>query len=152
MKRNDFGNYCSQETLRDRRQVTIRAIRPDDKGSLIDALNKVSSQSLYFRLFSGKRNFSDEEMNQLTKIDFVNVVPLVAVLEKDGNERIVGGGRYVRVGTSGTGQSAEVAFSSMTPTRDSASGRAFSSIWWRSPASRESPVSKPRFCPRTRPC
>ena len=110
MKKKDIGKYTSTETLRDRRQVTIRAIRPNDKGSLIDALNKVSSQSLYFRLFSGKRKFSDEEMNQITKVDFVNVVALVAALEKDGIERIVGGGRYVRIGTSETGQSAEVAF------------------------------------------
>jgi len=110
MKKKDIGNYTSKETLRDRRPLTIRSIRPNDKGSLIDALNKVSSQSLYFRLFSGKRKFSDEEMNQITKVDFVNVVALVAVLEKDGIERIVGGGRYVRIGTSETGQSAEVAF------------------------------------------
>jgi RimJ/RimL family protein N-acetyltransferase len=77
---------------------------------LIDALNKMSPQSLYLRLFSGKRKFSDEEMNQIAKVDFVNVVALVAVLEKDGVDQIVGGGRYVRIGTSGTGQSAEVAF------------------------------------------
>jgi RimJ/RimL family protein N-acetyltransferase len=110
MKRKDLGNYTYTENLRDGRSVTIRAIRPDDKGNLIDALNKVSPQSLYFRLFSGKRKFSDEEVNQITKVDFVNVVALVAVLEKDGVERIVGGGRYIRIGTSETGQSAEVAF------------------------------------------
>jgi RimJ/RimL family protein N-acetyltransferase len=110
MNRNKIVNYACTEQLRDRRSVVIRAIRPDDKGSLIDALNKVSSQSLYLRLFSGKRNFSDEEMRQITAVDFVNVVALVAVLEKDGVERIVGGGRYIRIGASGNGQSAEVAF------------------------------------------
>jgi GNAT superfamily N-acetyltransferase len=70
----------------------------------------VSSQSLYFRLFSGKRKFSDEEMKQLAAVDFVNVVALVAVLEKDRVDQIVGGGRYVRIGASGSRQSAEVAF------------------------------------------
>ena len=110
MKRNDRVNYSCTEHLRDRRSVIIRAIRPDDKGSLIDALSKVSPQSLYFRLFSGKRNFSDEEMRQMTAVDFVDVVALVAVLEKDGIEQVVGGGRYVRIGPSGSGQSAEVAF------------------------------------------
>jgi RimJ/RimL family protein N-acetyltransferase len=110
MEKKDIANYACTEALRDRRSVTIRAIHPDDKGSLIDALNKVSSQSLHFRLFSGKRKFSDEEMNQLTAVDFINIVALVAVLEKDGIEQIAGGGRYVRIGTSGTGQSAEVAF------------------------------------------
>jgi RimJ/RimL family protein N-acetyltransferase len=110
MKRNDVANYSTTENLRDGRSVTIRAIRPDDKGSLIDALNKVSSQSLYLRLFSGKRKFSDEEMNQIAKVDFVNVVALVAVVPEGGADKIVGGGRYVRIGKSGVGQSAEVAF------------------------------------------
>ncbi len=110
MKKNDMGNYTSTEHLRDGRSVTLRAIRPDDKGLLIDALGKMSPQSLYLRLFSAKRKFSDEEMNQVTAVDFLNVVALVAVLDKDGSGQIVGGGRYIRIGTSGTGQSAEVAF------------------------------------------
>ena len=103
-------NYRCTEQTRDGRSVVIRAIRPDDKSGLIDALNKVSPQSLYRRLFSGKRKFSDEEMDRITTVDFVDVVALVAVLNKNGLDRIVGGGRYIRVGPSGTGQTAEVAF------------------------------------------
>ena len=110
MKENDLLNYTSTEHLRDGRSLTIRAIRPDDKGFLIDALSRVSPQSFYFRLFSAKRKFSDEEMNQFIAVDFVNVVALIAVLEEDGLDKIVGGGRYVRIGPSGTGQRAEVAF------------------------------------------
>jgi RimJ/RimL family protein N-acetyltransferase len=110
MKGNDIVNYNSTEHLRDGRSVTIRAIRPDDKGLLIDTLSKVSPQSLYLRLFSGKRKFSDDEMNQIATVDFVNVVALVAVLDEDGSDKIVGGGRYIRIGPSGTGQRAEVAF------------------------------------------
>lgn len=110
MNQDDIRNYISKENLRDRRSIIIRAICPDDKGLLIDTLSKVSSQSLYLRLFSAKRKFSDDEMNQMTAVDFVNIVALVAVLEEDGLDKIVGGGRYVRIGPSGTGQSAEVAF------------------------------------------
>lgn len=110
MKRNDTVNYTCRELLRDGRAVIIRAIRPDDKGLLIDTLSKISPQSLYFRLFSGKRKFSDDELKQVTAVDFVNVVALVAVLEKDGIDQIAGGGRYIRMEPSETGQSAEVAF------------------------------------------
>jgi RimJ/RimL family protein N-acetyltransferase len=110
MKKSDMVNYTSVEHIRDGRSVTIRAIRPNDKGLLIDALSKLSPQSLYLRLFSAKGKFSDEEMNQITAVDFVNVVALVAVLDKDGSGQIVGGGRYIRFGNSGTGQGAEVAF------------------------------------------
>jgi RimJ/RimL family protein N-acetyltransferase len=110
MNQDDIRNYISKENLRDRRSIIIRAIRPDDKGLLIDTLSKVSPQSLYLRLFSGKRKFSDDEMNQIATVDFVNVVALVAVLDEDGSDKIVGGGRYIRIGPSATGQRAEVAF------------------------------------------
>ncbi len=110
MKRNDLVNYNSTEHLRNGRSVTIRAIRPDDKGLLIDTLSRVSPQSLYLRLFSAKRKFSDDEMNRIMTVDFVNVVALVAVMDENGVDKIVGGGRYVRIGPSDIEQRAEVAF------------------------------------------
>ncbi len=108
--KNKIVDYTSREQLRDGRPVLIRAIRPDDRGRLVEALNRISPQSLYLRLFSGKRKFSDDEMKQFTAVDFVNSVALVAVLERDGEDQIVGGGRYVRIDASASGQSAEVAF------------------------------------------
>ncbi len=109
-KANDIGRYTSLEYLRDGRSITIRAIRPDDRGLLVDTLNQLSPKSLYLRLFSGKRTFSDEEWKWITTVDFVNVVALVAVLEREGIDHIVGGGRYVRLEPAGTAQRAEVAF------------------------------------------
>jgi len=90
--------------------VTIRAIRPEDRGLVIDALRKVSEESLRLRFFAGKAKFTDYELRQATEVDFVNVVALVAVLDEDNRDTIVGGGRYLRTGTSGGGQRAEVAF------------------------------------------
>jgi RimJ/RimL family protein N-acetyltransferase len=110
MNKDDAAKYSFSEPLRDGRSLVIRGIRPDDKGGMIEALGSISPQSLYLRLFSAKRNFSDEEMKKITTVDFVNIVGLVAVLEKDGVDQIVGGGRYVRMEPSGAGQSAEVAF------------------------------------------
>jgi len=110
MNKDEIVNYISTEHLRDQRPVTIRAIRPEDKGLVIDALRGVSAESLYRRFFSWKTKFTDDDLKQTTEVDFVNVVALVVVLEEDGHDRIVGGGRYVRTGTSGAGQRAEVAF------------------------------------------
>jgi RimJ/RimL family protein N-acetyltransferase len=90
--------------------VTIRSVRPDDKGLIIDGLNKVSAESLYRRFLTTKKEITAHGLKQATEVDFVNVVALVAVLEKDGNEEIVGGGRYIQSGPSETGQRAEVAF------------------------------------------
>jgi RimJ/RimL family protein N-acetyltransferase len=110
MKRDDIMNYSVTEGLRDQRTVKIRAIRSDDKGLVIDALRRVSADSIYYRLFSPKKVFSDDDLKQITEVDLVDIVALVAVLEEDETRKIVGGGRYVRCGTSETGQRAEVAF------------------------------------------
>jgi RimJ/RimL family protein N-acetyltransferase len=110
VKRDDIKNYNATEGLRDQRTVKIRAIRPDDKGLVIDALQRVSPDSLYYRLFAPKKTFTDDDLKQVTEVDSVNVVALVAVLEENQTQKIVGGGRYVRYGTSETGQRAEVAF------------------------------------------
>ena len=107
---NDLRNYNVTEHLRDERTVTIRAIRPDDKGIIIEALNKVSAESIYRRFLMMKKEITPQELKQATEVDFVNVVALVAVMERGGNDQIVGGGRYIRSGVARTGQNAEVAF------------------------------------------
>ena len=106
METDDIQNYNVIESLRDKRTVTIRAIRPDDKGHIIDGVNTVSAESLYRRFLTAKKEITPQELKLATEVDFMNVVALVAVLEKDGNEQIAGGGRYFRM----TGQRAEVAF------------------------------------------
>jgi len=110
MERGDIANYSVTERLRDGRPVTIRAIRPDDKGGMADALREVSSESLYRRTFSAKRYLSDDDLRKLTEVDFENVVALVAVMDEEAQDRIVGGGRYIRTGASGDALKAEVAF------------------------------------------
>ena len=103
---DDISNYNVTENLRDQRKVIIRGVRPDDKGLIVEGLNEVSAESIYRRFLSMKREITPHGLKQVTEVDFVNVVALVAVLEKEGNPQIAGGGRYVRT----SGQSAEVAF------------------------------------------
>ncbi len=103
---DDIRNYNVTERLRDQRTVTIRAVRPDDKGLIIESLNTVSAESIYRRFLTTKKEITPQGLKQVTEVDFVNVVALVAVVEKEGNAQIAGGGRYIRT----TGQRAEVAF------------------------------------------
>lgn len=105
MLKDDIENYLVAESLRDQRLVTIRAIRPEDRGLLIGAIDQVSPDSMYLRFFSVKTHFSDDELKKAVEVDFDNVVALVAELEEDGQKNIVGGGRYFRTNTG-----AEVAF------------------------------------------
>jgi RimJ/RimL family protein N-acetyltransferase len=110
MTRSDIVDYSVIERLRDGRPVTIRAIHPDDKGLVIEALSDVSADSIYRRLFVTKKELTEEGLKKITEVDFENVVALVAVLEKDAKDHIAGGGRYFRSGGSGSQQKAEVAF------------------------------------------
>jgi RimJ/RimL family protein N-acetyltransferase len=110
VNRDDIAKYCVTERLRDERLLMIRAVRPDDKGLVLEALPGVSAESVYRRLFTAKKNITEDGLKKITEVDFVNTVALFAVLEKDGADQIVGGGRYVRSGTSEKGQRAEVAF------------------------------------------
>jgi RimJ/RimL family protein N-acetyltransferase len=98
--------YSARETLRDGRQVQIRALRPQDEANMLVAVDRIGADSLHLRFFVTKHGFSDSEKEFFMKIDFVNHVALVAEIDEDGRPAIVGGGRYVVVGPG----EAEVAF------------------------------------------
>jgi RimJ/RimL family protein N-acetyltransferase len=110
VNRDDIAKYSVIERLKDQRSVTIRAVRPDDKGLVLEALAKLSAESIYRRLFTTRKEITADGLKKITEVDFVNVVALVAVLEVEGKDQIVGGGRYIRSGEAGTGPKAEVAF------------------------------------------
>jgi RimJ/RimL family protein N-acetyltransferase len=87
-------NYCAVETLRNGKGVEIRALQPHDRNALLAAFRSMSDRSVYRRFFALKRDFSDKEISIFTEIDFRNHVALVAI-DKDGQEGIVAGARYV---------------------------------------------------------
>ena len=97
----EVARYEAVETLRDGRQFRVRALKPDDRAGLLSAVSQSSAQSMYRRFFSPKRSFTEDEVAYFMDVDFVGHVALVAELEEDGREVIIGGGRYV---LSRTGQ------------------------------------------------
>src|SRR3954451_20904557 len=103
---SEAAEYSAVETLRNGRQVEIRALRPDDRAGLVAAVGRASAQSLFRRFFAAKRGFTEQEVAFFVNIDFTNHVALVAVVEEAGGPVIVGGARYI-VGQPGQ---AEVAF------------------------------------------
>ncbi len=100
------ADYSGVESLRDGRQVEIRALRPADRAGLLAAFERTSDESRYRRFFAPKRTFSEREIAYYLNVDFVSHVALVAVLEDGGRPVIVGGARYI---VSEPGR-AEVAF------------------------------------------
>jgi RimJ/RimL family protein N-acetyltransferase len=89
------AEYSSTETLRDGRKVEIRALKPTDEAALLSAVGRTSSQSMYRRFFSVKRDFSPKETMFFLNVDFVDHVALIAELDEASGPAIVGGGRYV---------------------------------------------------------
>lgn len=105
----DIANYSVTENLRNGQLVVIRAIRPADREHLAGQLKELSSESFYRRTFSAKRELSDKELKQMTEVDFKDIVALVAVMREEGQDRIVGGCRYLRM-VGFAKRNAEVAF------------------------------------------
>jgi RimJ/RimL family protein N-acetyltransferase len=93
----DQANFSVIETLRNGSRVEIRAQRPQDRKDLEAALVRMSDESLYRRFFGAKRHFSEKEVEHFLNIDFVNHVALVVVAHENGNQTIVGAGRYLLV-------------------------------------------------------
>jgi RimJ/RimL family protein N-acetyltransferase len=102
----ELANYSAVKTLRNGRQVTIRALRAEDRDDFVAAAGRISARSLHRRFFAVRRKFSASEISFFVNVDFVNHVALVAVLSKEGRPTIVGGARYVVVSPG----NAEVAF------------------------------------------
>jgi RimJ/RimL family protein N-acetyltransferase len=99
------AKFSAAEVLHNGCRIEIRALRPDDRAGLIEAVGRTSNQSLYRRFFGVRRGFSEREIAFFLNPDFLNHVALVAVVE-EGDGQIVGGGRYIVV-QPGT---AEIAF------------------------------------------
>ena len=120
--RADFAPamYQAQETLHDGATISIRAIRPDDKDRLREHGRRLSRESVYHRFMAYKRELTGEDLLRFTELDFDQQVAIAATLIEDGQERIIGVGRYVRT----SDERAEVAFSVV----DSHQGRGIGSI------------------------
>ncbi|MEO8317188.1 MAG: GNAT family N-acetyltransferase [Bradyrhizobium sp.] len=88
-------NYSATETLRDGREVEIRALRPDDKDDMLTAISRTGTQSLRRRFFVVRRGFSEKEIAYFMNVDFANHVALAALADEDGRKVIIGGGRYI---------------------------------------------------------
>ena len=106
----DARNYSAQETLKNGLQVTIRAIRPEDRDALIAAIKELEERTVYLRFFGPKNEFSHRELTEATDVDFVRTVALVTCLQDSAGEKIIGAGRYIAFGSADPPDRAEVAF------------------------------------------
>ena len=105
----EAAKYSVIELLRNGRPIEIRALRADDRAELMAAIRRTSMQSIFRRFFVAKRGFTEQEITFFLDIDFVHHVALVALVDENGRQVIVGGGRYIVVQPD----RAEVAFATV---------------------------------------
>lgn len=87
----DASTYSADDTLRDGTPVQVRALRPDDREGMRQALARMSRDSIVRRFFAPRPSFTAQEVARFLDVDFRDHVALVALV--DGH--IVGGARYI---------------------------------------------------------
>ena len=90
--------YCIKEALEDGDEVTIRAMRPDDKERLVKAFLHLEAQTIRTRFFYPKKTLGEDELGRLDEIGHGNHVGLVATVPSGRDELIIGEGSYAAVG------------------------------------------------------
>jgi hypothetical protein len=78
----DPQNYTASETLKDGTPVTIRVIRHNDGNTILAAFKNLA------------KDLTAAELEQLTDVDFSQVVALVVAAQGKDGEILIGGGRY----------------------------------------------------------
>ena len=87
--------YDAEVKLECGERVRIRAIRPSDKDGLLHLFRALSPRSIYSRFLYPKKDVSPEQLTYFTELDFESHVALVATIERDQEEEIIGVGRYI---------------------------------------------------------
>ena len=90
----DAAHYSAHARLRDGSPVEVRALRASDSDDMQQALGRMSTESIVRRFFAPRKGFSAQEVARYVEVDFVDQVALVALMEAEGQPRIVGGARY----------------------------------------------------------
>ena len=80
--------------LRDGSEVVVRAIGPQDKAALADALARMSADSRYRRFLTNVDEFRPADLRYLTEVDHHDHEALIAFDPETGNA--AGVGRFVR--------------------------------------------------------
>ncbi len=102
------ARYDETVTLKNGQKVRLRAVRPSDKGLVLEMFRKLDPESIYTRFFHAKKRLTDGELKMITEVDFEKVVAFVGTVGSEGSETMVCGARYACHETDG--RKAELAF------------------------------------------
>ena len=102
---SNVAAYCVKEALEDGNEVTIRAMRPDDKERLVKAFLHLEPRTIRTRFFYPKKTLSEDDLRWLDEMGHGNHVGLVATVPSGRDELVIGEGSY-----AAAGRTAEIGF------------------------------------------
>ncbi|WP_185154131.1 GNAT family N-acetyltransferase [Fulvivirga sp. M361] len=90
---HNLSHYHKLDTSLHGCEILIRAIRPSDKLALKNGFKRLSPRSVYCRFLGYRKELTEAELKDLTEVDFIHHVALVA--EFHPANKPVGVGRFV---------------------------------------------------------
>ena len=84
----------SWKTTRTGLRILLRPVKISDEPLLKDFFYSLSSESMYLRFISARRDIPHQELQKFAAVDYFQKMVLVAIIERDGIESICGIGQY----------------------------------------------------------
>jgi acetyltransferase len=84
------SQYESYHTLKDDTVVLCRPIRPEDEPLILELFNTFSEKTIVYRFFHHIKVTTHERLVRFTQIDYDREIPIIAVCQPPGRERILG--------------------------------------------------------------
>jgi RimJ/RimL family protein N-acetyltransferase len=107
---DEISGFPRTETLKSGLAVTIRPLLPDDREKIAAAVRNLDRDSIYFRLFSYRKELTEQGLDRIMAVDSPRDVVLVVTHGEGTTERAVGSGRFVASDAKDADPTAEVAF------------------------------------------
>ena len=89
------SGLVSQWQLSDGTSLVIRPIRPEDAKFEQDFVRHLSAKSKHLRFMGSLQELTPEMLKRTTQIDYDREMAIVAVIQRDGHDVIIGIARYV---------------------------------------------------------
>lgn len=94
-KRGEYPEHLElRRTTKKGIQILLRPVRITDEPLLKDFFYSLSDRSMYRRFIQARRDMPHERLQEFVVIDYTREMVLVAVVESEGREEIVGVGQY----------------------------------------------------------
>jgi len=87
--------WVSERVLKNDEIATVRPVLPRDSGILADFVRSMSHETRYFRFISNIEELTPRMLASLSHIDYDREMALLAVIQRDGHDVLIGTARYI---------------------------------------------------------